>query len=124
MLAETFVRVERAFPLVGVGGIDSGEAALEKIRAGATLIQLYTGFDLGIGLIADIKHHLLGDLRRQPPSLSDIVGTDAAARYASPGPLTFSYSRSSQFYKLHVELIWLLLQRCPTELRVCRVRNY
>src|SRR5262245_57979276 len=42
MLAETYVRVEGAFPLVGVGGIDSGAAALAKIRAGACLIQLYS----------------------------------------------------------------------------------
>src|SRR5262249_53320955 len=35
MLAETYVRVEGAFPLIGVGGIDSGEAAVAKIRAGA-----------------------------------------------------------------------------------------
>ena len=34
MLAETYVRVENAFPLIGVGGIDSGETALAKIRAG------------------------------------------------------------------------------------------
>ena len=36
MLAETYVRVEGAFPLIGVGGIDSGATALAKIRAGAT----------------------------------------------------------------------------------------
>ena len=42
MLAETYVRVEGAFPLIGVGGIDSGAAALAKIRAGADLVQLYS----------------------------------------------------------------------------------
>ncbi|MBV8923536.1 quinone-dependent dihydroorotate dehydrogenase, partial [Bradyrhizobium sp.] len=42
MVAETFVRTEAAFPLIGVGGIDSGGAALTKIRAGASLIQLYS----------------------------------------------------------------------------------
>lgn len=31
-------------PIIGVGGIDSGEAALEKLLAGADLIQLYTGY--------------------------------------------------------------------------------
>src|SRR5207237_417121 len=36
MVAETYVRVEGAFPLIGVGGIDSGGAALPKIRAGAS----------------------------------------------------------------------------------------
>lgn len=34
----------KAFPIVGVGGIHSAEDALEKIEAGATLIQLWTGF--------------------------------------------------------------------------------
>lgn len=33
-----------AFPVIGVGGIHSPEDALEKIQAGADLIQLYTGF--------------------------------------------------------------------------------
>ena len=42
MLAETYVRVEGAFPLIGTGGIDSGETALAKIRAGACLVQVYS----------------------------------------------------------------------------------
>src|SRR5512135_3469213 len=42
MLAETFVRAEGAFPLIGVGGIDSGATAIAKIKAGATLLQVYT----------------------------------------------------------------------------------
>ena len=33
-----------AFPIIGVGGIHSPEDALEKIQAGASLVQLYTGF--------------------------------------------------------------------------------
>jgi dihydroorotate dehydrogenase len=33
-----------AFPVIGVGGIHSPEDAIEKIKAGADLIQLYTGF--------------------------------------------------------------------------------
>ena len=33
-----------SFPIIGVGGIQSAEDALEKIDAGATLVQLYTGF--------------------------------------------------------------------------------
>lgn len=31
-------------PIIGVGGIDSGEAAIEKIEAGASLVQIYSGF--------------------------------------------------------------------------------
>ena len=34
----------KAFPIIGVGGIHSAEDALEKIQAGADLIQIYTGF--------------------------------------------------------------------------------
>ncbi|OUV69707.1 MAG: dihydroorotate dehydrogenase (quinone) [Flavobacteriales bacterium TMED123] len=34
----------KAFPIIGVGGIHSAEDALEKLAAGATLLQLYTGF--------------------------------------------------------------------------------
>ncbi len=34
----------KGFPIIGVGGIDSPEDALEKLKAGASLIQLYTGF--------------------------------------------------------------------------------
>ncbi len=34
----------KSFPIIGVGGIHSAEDAIEKLEAGATLIQLYTGF--------------------------------------------------------------------------------
>jgi dihydroorotate dehydrogenase len=34
----------KAFPIIGVGGIHSAEDAIEKLDAGASLIQLYTGF--------------------------------------------------------------------------------
>ncbi len=35
---------EGSFPIIGVGGIHSAEDALEKLEAGASLVQLYTGF--------------------------------------------------------------------------------
>ena len=44
MLAETFRRVERQFPLIGVGGIEDADTAMAKIAAGASLVQIYTGF--------------------------------------------------------------------------------
>lgn len=48
-----------AFPIIGVGGIHSPEDALEKLQAGASLIQLYTGFIYeGPGLIRRIKKAL------------------------------------------------------------------
>jgi len=88
MLAETFVRVEGAFPLIGVGGIDSGEAAIAKIRAGADLIQLYSALVFqGIGLVAEIKQALLRALDREGAErLPDLVGADAAAMTAEEWP--------------------------------------
>ncbi|GET44902.1 quinone-dependent dihydroorotate dehydrogenase [Capnocytophaga felis] len=50
----------KAFPIIGVGGIHSVEDALEKLEAGASLIQLYTGFIYeGPKLIKDINKKLI-----------------------------------------------------------------
>jgi dihydroorotate dehydrogenase len=78
LLSETFKRVEGAFPLVGVGGIDSEDAAWRKLRAGATLLQLYTGFTYkGFGLIGAIKNGIAARLSRGGHrSIRDIVGAD------------------------------------------------
>jgi dihydroorotate dehydrogenase len=88
MLAETYIRVESAFPLVGVGGIDSGDAALAKIAAGASLVQLYTGLVYrGIGLLTEIKTRLAEAVGQAGASdLGALVGRDAAARAAEPWP--------------------------------------
>ena len=49
-----------AFPIIGVGGIHSAEDALEKLEAGASLVQLYTGFIYeGPKLINDINRKIL-----------------------------------------------------------------
>jgi dihydroorotate dehydrogenase len=89
MVAETFVRVEGAFPLIGVGGIDSGGAALTKIRAGASLIQLYSSLVYkGLGLVESIKEDLASTLLRTGrESLSEIVGADAATITAEDWPV-------------------------------------
>ncbi|NND51724.1 MAG: quinone-dependent dihydroorotate dehydrogenase [Flavobacteriaceae bacterium] len=50
----------KAFPIIGVGGIHTVEDALEKLEAGADLIQLYTGFIYeGPGLIKKINKALI-----------------------------------------------------------------
>ncbi len=49
-----------AFPIIGVGGIHSPEEAMEKLKAGASLLQLYTGFIYeGPGLIKRINKKIL-----------------------------------------------------------------
>jgi dihydroorotate dehydrogenase len=80
LLAETFLRVERRIPLVGVGGIDSSEAAWAKVRAGASLLQLYSALVFkGPGLISDIKQGLLRELEIAQAPLGAIIGRDADA---------------------------------------------
>lgn len=49
-----------AFPIIGVGGIHSADDAIEKLEAGASLVQLYTGFIYeGPALVRDINKRLL-----------------------------------------------------------------
>jgi dihydroorotate dehydrogenase len=88
VLAETFVRAEGAFPLVGAGGIDSGAAAIAKVKAGATLVQLYTALIYrGIGLVSEIKADLLAAVKRgNRGSLVALVGVDAAEITAESWP--------------------------------------
>ncbi|TWJ04651.1 dihydroorotate oxidase A [Mucilaginibacter frigoritolerans] len=51
------------FPIIGVGGIHSAEDAFEKLNAGASLVQLYTGFIYeGPGLIKRINKRILSGL--------------------------------------------------------------
>jgi dihydroorotate dehydrogenase len=88
MLAETFVRTENAFPLIGVGGIDSGATAIAKIKAGASLVQLYTGLIYqGIGLVAQMKADIAAAIKRgNRESLAAMVGVDAADITADSWP--------------------------------------
>ncbi|RDI57711.1 quinone-dependent dihydroorotate dehydrogenase [Microvirga subterranea] len=80
LLAETFLRVERRIPLIGVGGVDSADAAWAKIRAGASLVQLYSAMVYkGPGLVGEIKRGLVERLAREKTSLAEAVGRDAAS---------------------------------------------
>jgi dihydroorotate dehydrogenase len=79
VLAQTFLRVERQFPLVGVGGVDSAASAFAKIRAGADLVQFYSAMVFhGPGLAQTIKTGLVAETRRAGAArLADLVGRDA-----------------------------------------------
>jgi dihydroorotate dehydrogenase len=82
VLAQTFRRVERQFPLIGVGGIDSVATALAKIEAGATLIQFYSAMVFkGPGLAKEIVTGLAEACRREKiASITDITGRKAFTR--------------------------------------------
>ena len=60
VIAYLKTKSNNAFPVIGVGGIHSPEDAIEKIKAGADLIQLYTGFIYeGPALIKNINKELI-----------------------------------------------------------------
>ena len=51
---------KKAFPIIGVGGIYSAEDAIEKLKAGASLVQVYSGFIYeGPGIVKDICEGIL-----------------------------------------------------------------
>ena len=79
MLARVHQATGGKIPLIGIGGIDSGETALAKIEAGASLIQLYTGLLYeGPGVIGRIKDHLAKAVRAKGlRSISELTGVDA-----------------------------------------------
>jgi dihydroorotate dehydrogenase len=65
-------------PIIGVGGIGSAEDAYERVRAGATLVQLYTALIYeGPGLFRRINRGLLRLLERDRlGSIAEAVGLD------------------------------------------------
>jgi dihydroorotate dehydrogenase len=81
MLALTYQRVENQFPLIGVGGISDAATAFQKICAGASLLQVYSGFVFrGTRLIGEINKGLTVHLSRAGHRhLSRAVGSAAAA---------------------------------------------
>lgn len=88
MLANVYLLTEGQVPLVGVGGVASGGEALDKMRAGASLVQLYTGLIYhGTELIDDMKQALVEELDRAgAESIAGLIGSEAAQWAArSPG---------------------------------------
>jgi dihydroorotate dehydrogenase len=78
MLKTAYKISEGKIPLIGVGGISSGEEAYEKIKSGASLVQLYTALIYnGFDLITEINMTLLKLLKRDGLSnISEAVGAD------------------------------------------------
>jgi dihydroorotate dehydrogenase len=79
IIKKFFKTLKGKVPIIGVGGIDSGASAYEKIRAGASLLQLYTGLVYkGPFVVTAIKQELAELLRRDGfSSLQKAVGVDS-----------------------------------------------
>ncbi|HEX7071389.1 MAG TPA: quinone-dependent dihydroorotate dehydrogenase [Rhodothermales bacterium] len=79
-----YQRTDGRVPIIGVGGVDSAEAAYEKIRAGASLVQVYTGLVYeGPALVRRIKEGLVDLLAADGFSnITQAIGAEHAVETA------------------------------------------
>lgn len=77
-IADMYRLTKGSIPIIGVGGVSSGEEAYKKIRSGASLVQLYTALVYeGPPVVKKIKRELEELLRRDGfKSISEAVGAD------------------------------------------------
>ena len=65
VIAYLHTKSNGSFPIVGVGGIHTAEDALEKLAAGASLVQVYTGFIYeGPGIVKKINKGILESMNK------------------------------------------------------------
>ena len=76
VVAELYSELKGEIPIIGVGGISTGEDAWQMIRAGASLVQIYTGFIYGgPAIVRDINRHLVKRLEENGlENISQAVG--------------------------------------------------
>ena len=76
MIKKFYKQLNGKIPIIGVGGVNSGESAYEKIIAGASLLQLYTSFVYkGPSVAKEIKKELIQILKAEGiKSIKDAIG--------------------------------------------------
>ena len=79
LIRKFFKETRGRIQIIGVGGVDSGEAAFEKISSGADAVQLYTGMVYkGPGIVKDMKKELISILKKENfKNISEAVGINA-----------------------------------------------
>ena len=79
LIKRFYKETDKKIKIIGVGGVDSGSSAFEKIAAGADVVQLYTGMVYkGPGIVKEIKKDLISILKREKlKNISDAVGIKA-----------------------------------------------
>jgi dihydroorotate dehydrogenase len=89
VIRRAFLRSGGKLPLIGVGGVFTAEDAYEKLRAGASFVQVYTGFIYeGPGMVRRLLSGLEALLRRDGfARVSDAIGRDASPADAPPATL-------------------------------------
>jgi len=78
MIKKFYKLLNGKIPIIGVGGVNSGKSAYEKITAGASLLQIYTGFVYrGPSTAKDIKKELIQILKSEGiKNIKEAVGKD------------------------------------------------
>ncbi len=73
-----YKRLNGKIPIIGVGGVDSGKSAFEKISAGASAVQLYTGMIYkGPLIVKEIKRDLINILKEKGfKNIKEVIGTN------------------------------------------------
>ena len=76
MIKKFYKQLKGKIPIIGVGGVSSGKSAYQKIIAGASLLQLYTGFVYkGPMIVKNIKKELIQILKDEGVSnIEKIIG--------------------------------------------------
>ena len=76
IIKKFYKQLNGKIPIIGVGGVNSGKSAYEKIIAGASLLQLYTGFVYkGPFVVKDIKKELIQILKSEGiKNIKDVIG--------------------------------------------------
>ena len=79
MIKKFYKKISGKIPIIGVGGVNSGKSAYEKITAGASLLQLYTGFVYkGPAIVKNIKQELIEILKNKGFSnIKEAIGKDS-----------------------------------------------
>ncbi|XP_057569067.1 dihydroorotate dehydrogenase (quinone), mitochondrial isoform X2 [Hippopotamus amphibius kiboko] len=77
-IREMYALTQGRVPIIGVGGVSSGQDALEKIQAGASLVQLYTALTYqGPPVVGGVKRELEALLKEQGfTRVTDAIGAD------------------------------------------------
>ena len=77
IIKKFYYKLHGKIPIIGVGGVDSGKSALDKIKAGANALQLYTGMIYkGPTIARNIKKELIGLLKQEGfKNIQEAVGT-------------------------------------------------
>tara|TARA_B100000686_G_C16653019_1_gene896609 strand:+ start:62 stop:1108 length:1047 start_codon:yes stop_codon:yes gene_type:complete len=79
LIKNFYKEIKGKIQIIGVGGVDSGQGAFEKISAGANAVQLYTGMIYkGPGIVKEIKQELIGILKKEKiKNISEAIGINS-----------------------------------------------